>query len=83
MGKIAWNLVTIPCGQVAREGTLLNSIYCSLSWEISLYGLAGLTGAVEGVFARKLAWRISPANSSMVKSRVSGHSAFLWLHGEV
>lgn len=51
--------------------------------EAALCGLAGLTGAVEGVFVRKLAWRISPAKYSMVKSRVSGHSAFLQLHREV
>lgn len=51
--------------------------------EAGLCGLAGLTGAVEGVFARKLAWRIPPDKSSMVKSRVSGHSVFLQLHREV
>lgn len=51
--------------------------------EAGLCGLAGLTGAVEGVFARKLAWMIPPDKSSMVKSRVSGHSVFLQLHREV
>lgn len=34
--------------------------------EAGLCGLAGLMGAVEGVFARKLAWRISSDKSSMV-----------------
>lgn len=51
--------------------------------EAGLCGLAGLTGAVEGVFARKLACMIAPDKSSMVKSRVSGHSVFLQLHREV
>lgn len=41
--------------------------------EAGLCGLAGLTGAVEGVFARKLAWRISSDKSSMVIQHLQFH----------